>query len=91
MIKQKKKFNYQRLTFILAILIVLTLIFHTIPNYEQNKYDRFCKAQGLDYANVDWVFAKFECCEVYEVSDWDNNQTLYVEGCSSSFDFEEAK
>jgi len=91
MIKEKKEINYKILTSVFVVLLTLSLIFHTIPNQQQTKYDRFCKSQGLSYAHVDLVFAEFECCKLHEVSDWDNNQTLQSEGCLAPFGFEVLK
>lgn len=87
MIKQKRQMNYQMLTVIFAILFFATLIFHTIPNQQQVKYDRYCKGIGLDYANINLVFAEFECCKVYEVLDWEKGITYESEGCLEPFDF----
>jgi len=80
--------NYQILALIFAVLFFGTLVFWTIPNYGATEYDRFCRGQGLDYADVDIIFGEFECCKIYEVSDWENQITYQVEGCSESFDFE---
>lgn len=88
MIKKKKQIDYKIITLVFVILFSLSIIFNTILNQPQTKYDRACKSIGLDYANVDLVFAQFECCKIYEVSDWGNNQTLQTEGCSSPLDFE---
>ncbi len=91
MIKEKKGIDYKIVTLVLVVFLTLSLIFSTIPNQQQTKYDKFCKAQGLDYANVNMVFAEFECCRLYEVSDWENNQTLHSEGCLAPLDFEVVK
>jgi len=80
--------NYKIIALVFAILFVGTLAFWTIPNYGEGEYDRFCKAQGLDYANVNILYGEFECCKIYKVSDWENQMTYEKEGCSESFDFE---
>jgi len=80
----KEPMNYKRLTFLLAVLFVLTLIFYTIPNYQNYKLDKFCEDEGLDYAKEDRT--TFTCCSMFEISDWENQQTNKKEGCVGEYD-----
>jgi len=80
--------HYQILTLVFLVLLLLSLAYNIIPGGEQKKYDNLCKRTGLDYAKVDFIFAKFQCCTIHNVSDHVLNMTYEVEGCSSSFDFD---
>ncbi len=80
--------HYQLLTLLFGVLLLLSLTLNIIPNNEQEKYDNLCKSIRLDYAKLDLTFARFECCQVFEVSDPQLNMTYESEGCIGPFDFE---
>lgn len=82
------EFFWKSITAVFAIALIISLSVNFIGGSEQVKYNRYCKSQGLDYANVDLVFAEFECCKTFKVSDPNLNQTTIEEGCLEPLGFE---
>lgn len=81
---------YRKLTFIFAILFVVILVFHTIPNLD-SKQDKFCQK----YLGDKDAYAKevpmstptgepeYTCCKMFEVSNYEKGTVELKEGCSN--------
>jgi len=81
---------YQLLTLLFVFLLAVNIYFNplSLGNDLQEITDRACKSQGLDYGKIDFEKNRFSCCKIHAVSDWENDQTIMIEGCSRNFTLE---
>ena len=81
---------YQTITLLFAFLLAVNIFLNplSLGNDLQEITDRACNSHRFEYSKIDFEKNRFSCCSVFPVSDWENQQTTNVEGCSRNFTLE---